>query len=290
MTRRALLSVAGAARVLAAKTEPYGLAFSLKGFPKWPLEKAFAVCAQLGFNGVELFVGPKQEHEAGKLDIPALQALVRKHRLPVVTLMEDLRLNGDGQPGQLEHLEASLRLARQIDPRRPPLIETVVGGRANEWEQLRPLFLERLVPWARLAEKHRVVVAIKPHIASALHLPADGALLCDKIGSRYLKLNYDFSHFQLQGLALEASLRAELPHIAMIHIKDSTGLAPNHRFALRGEGNIDYRAYVSTLRKLNYSGPIVVEVSAHVLQRPGFDPETAARFVSSKVLPIFLKP
>jgi len=285
MTRRTWLAFALPA--LAAKEKAYGLAYSLKGFPKWPLERSFALCSELGYNGVELFVGSQQDHEAGKLDVPALRRLVKQHRLPVVTLMEDLRLTGDDQPLQLQHLEASLKLAREIDSRNPPIIETVVGGRPDEWAKLMPLFLERLSPWARLAEKYKVPVAIKPHIGSALHLPEDGAALCRQIGSRFLKLNYDFSHFQLQGLGLEASIRSELPFIGMVHIKDSIGQVPKFRFALPGEGTIDYQAYVAILRKLSYTGPIVVEVSTQVLQRPDFNPESSARFVATKVLPIF---
>lgn len=290
MTRRSLLlSPAG---LVQAKPKPYGLAYSFKGFPHWPLEKSFALCAELGYNGVELFVGFKQDHEPGKLDVPALRRLVQKHRLPVVTLMEDLRLTGDDQPIHLQHLEASLKLAREIDPKHPPLIETVVGGRPEEWDKLKPLFLERLKAWARLADKYKVLVTIKPHIGSALHLPEQGAELCRQVASRYLQLNYDFSHFQLQGLDLEQSIRAELPYIGMVHIKDSivtdaSTRPPKFRFALPGEGNIDYPKYVATLRKLNYRAPVVVEVSTQVIQRPGFDPEAAARLVATKVLPAF---
>lgn len=289
MTRRNLLLSTAA---LAAKPKPYGLAYSFKGFPHWPLEKSFALCAELGYNGVELFVGFKQDHEPGKLDVPSLRQLIQRFKLPVVTLMEDLRLTGDDQPIHLQHLEATLQLARAIDPRHPPLIETVVGGRPEEWEKLKPLFVERLKAWARLADKYKVVVAIKPHIGSALHLPEQGAELCRQVSSRHLKLNYDFSHFQLQGLDLEQSIRAEQPHIAMVHIKDSiitdaTTRPPKFRFALPGEGNIDYAKYVTTLQKLNYRGPVVVEVSTQVNQRPNFNPESAARYVATKVLPTF---
>jgi len=281
MTRRTLLSG------LFAKNKPYGLAFSFKGFPNWPLEKSFALCAELGYSGVELFVGAKQSHEPGKLGVDEVRRLVTKHKLPVQTLMEDLRLTGEDQTLQLQHLEASLKLARQIDPKRSPLIETVVGGRNDEWPKLKPIFEERLKPWAALAEKYKVVIAIKPHIGSALHLPEDGAALCDRINSRYLKLNYDYSHFQLQNLDLKQSIRAALPHIAMIHIKDSIGKPPKFRFALPGEGTIDYKSYVQILHQLNYRDPIVVEVSSQVIAQPNYNPEQAAKQVATTVLPIF---
>ena len=271
MTRRTLLATA-----LAANNPKRPFAFSAKGYPNWPIAKAFEFSAQLGYTGIELLAPIK-------FDPAEIRALAKKHRLPVVAIMEDLRLTGD--PAQhLARLETTLKLAAKIGH---PVVETVVGGLPPEWEKLKPQFAERLAPWARLAEKYKVPVAIKAHIGSALHLPEDAALLCRQIASPYLKINYDYSHFQLQKLDLETTLRAALPHIAMIHIKDSTGAPPTHRFLLPGEGTIDYTAYAALLNRLNYRGPIVVEVSAHVLAKPNYDPESAARQVAATVLPKF---
>lgn len=269
ITRRTLL-----AALAARQTWPF--AFSFKGYPGWPLEKAFAFTARLGYTGVELF-------EPAKIDPAEARRCSANSKLPILTIMEDLKLTGD-ESAYLAQLESSCKLAAQIGR---PLIETVVGGKPSEWEQLRPQFLERLKPWANLAERYKVPVAIKAHIGSALHLPQDAAGLCREVGSPYLKINYDYSHFQLQGLALEETIRAAFPYIAMIHIKDWTGTPEKFRFALPGQGTIDYTAYVALLRRLDYRGPIVVEVSAHVLQTPGYDPEAAARFVAETVLPKF---
>ena len=269
ITRRALLSL------LATRQEwPFG--FSFKGYPNWPLTKAFALTAQLGYTGVELF-------EPANINAKEARDLSKKHRLPILSVMEDLRLTGD-EAAHLIRLEASLKLATQIGK---PIVETVVGAKPEDWPAIRPQFLARLKPWAALAEKYGVTIAIKAHIGSALHLPEDAAALCREIGSPRIKINYDYSHFQLQGLSLETTLQAALPHIAMIHIKDWTGTPEKFRFALPGEGSIDYTKYAALLGKLNYKGPIVVEVSTHVLQTPNYDPESAARFVAENVLSKF---
>lgn len=269
LTRRALLYA------LAAKTE-WPFAYSFKGYPSWPLERAFAYTAQLGYTGVELF-------EPNKIDAAAARQFAKRYKLPILTIMEDLRLTGD-ENGHLRQLESTCKLATQLGR---PIIETIVGGKPEEWGALRAQFAQRLKPWAALAEKYKVTVAIKAHIGSALHLPEDAAALCREIGSSRLKINYDYSHFQLQRLPLAATLQAALPHIAMVHIKDSSGAPPNHRFLLPGQGSIDYAAYAELLRQFRYSGPIVVEVSTHVLQSPGYNPEAGARFVAERLLPVF---
>jgi inosose dehydratase len=271
ITRRALLSL-----LAARPSRPF--AFSFKGYPNWPLEKAFALTAQLGYTGVELF-------DPAKIDAAEVRRLSRKHKLPVISIMEDLKLTGD-EAAHLARLESSLRLAKEIGR---PIVETVVGAKPEEWPVIRPHFAGRLKPWAALGEKYKTVVAIKAHIGSALHLPDQAAGLCREISSPFLKINYDYSHFQLQSLPLEDTLKIALPHIAMIHIKDSTGTAPNHRFTLPGKGAIDYTQYAALLQRLRYDGPIVVEVSTHVLQQPNYDPEASARFVAKNVLPIFAR-
>ena len=269
ITRRAILAA------LAAQPA-WPFAFSFKGYPNWPLERAFARTAQLGYTGAELF-------EPAKLNAKEVRELSRKHKLPIISIMEDLKLTGD-EAKNLQQLESSLKLAKEIGR---PIVETVVGAKPEDWPAIRPQFLARLKLWAQLAEKYKTTVAIKAHIGSGLHLPEQAAGLCTQINSTYLKINYDYSHFQLQKVPLAQTLKAALPHIAMIHIKDSTGTLPNHRFVLPGEGTIDYTRYAALLRELSYTGPIVVEVSTHVLQQSDYNPEVAARFVAGTVLPKF---
>ncbi|MBI2688954.1 MAG: sugar phosphate isomerase/epimerase [Acidobacteria bacterium] len=271
ITRRALL-----AALAASKSWPFG--FSFKAFPGWPLEKSFALCAKFGYTGVELF--PPNTVIAAEA-----RRLSQKYRLPILSIMEDLRLTGD-ESEHLRQLESSCKLAAEFGR---PIVETVVGGKPEEWAELRPQFLIRLRGWARVAEKYKVPVAIKAHISSALHLPGDAAGLCAEVASPFLKINYDYSHFQLQRLPLEKTLKAALPHIAMIHIKDWTGTPEKFRFALPGQGSIDYAAYAALLRQVNYRGPVVVEVSTHVLQMQDYSPEAAASYVAAKVLPFFTR-
>lgn len=270
ITRRALLAALAARR-------PRPFAFSCKGYPGWTVEQCFAYSAAVGYTGVELF-------EPAKLAADEVLTSLRRHKLPVVAIMEDLRLTGDAA-GYEQRLEATCRLAARIGR---PVIETVVGGKPEEWESLRVSFANRLAGWARIGERHKVDIAIKAHVGSALHRATDAAGLCRAVGSPRLRINYDFSHFQLQGEELEPTLRAALPHLAMIHIKDWTGTREKFRFALPGDGAIDYSAYAALLDRLAYRGPVVVEVSTHVLQQPGYDPARAARQVAERVMPKFL--
>ena len=68
-----------------------------------------------------------------------------------------------------------------------------------------------------------------------------------------------------------------LPRTKFIHVKDSVGTMPKFQFALPGEGSIDYVKYFSLLKQHGYTGPVCVEVSGQVFNKPGYDPIAAAK-------------
>ena len=78
-----------------------------------------------------------------------------------------------------------------------------------------------------------------------------------------------------------------MPRTVFVHIKDTIGTAPNHRFVLPGDGPVDFKPYVRNLVELGYRGPVVVEVSVDVFGQPGYDPVKAAEHVWQKVSPAF---
>src|SRR5690606_2043462 len=97
----------------------------------------------------------------------------------------------------LERLKRAGELGHLLSPERPPVVETILGGKPQEWDALKRPMADRLAGWARMAEQHRIVIAIKPHVGNALHLPEDALWLLEQVKSPWLKLAYDYSHYQL---------------------------------------------------------------------------------------------
>jgi inosose dehydratase len=48
------------------------------------------------------------------------------------------------------------------------------------------------------------------------------------------------------------------------------------RFLLPGDAATDYAAYFRLLRQHGYSGPLIIEVSSQIFNRPGYDPIATA--------------
>lgn len=269
--------------LLAADAPPtIGLGFSLYGMKSLPLAKALETCREIGYDCVELPLMPGWAADPVKLGFSArkeLKAAIEKNGLRLSALMENLPLLGDEttHATNLQRLKLAAELAHELAPNKPPLIETVLGGKPAEWDAEKEKFVLRLRDWAKLAEEKGVVIAIKAHVANALHTPADAGWLLEQVGSKFVRLAFDYSHFHLQKISLASALDTLLPHTIFIHVKDAEGDAAKFQFLLPAEKENRYAEYFNLLAEKKYRGDVVVEVSGQIHSRPGYDPVTAAR-------------
>lgn len=261
--------------------DPLSLGFSLYGMKTLLLERALSECARIGYRNVELALMTGFPTDPAKLT-PDFRASVRRQLraagLPVSSLIVNLSLAGDakGQAAVLETLRLAAMFAAEIDPANPPVIQTVLGGKPAEWDEKKAQMAERLRAWDAAAAERGVTVAIKAHVSSAVNSPDRLLWLFQQAAGRNVALAYDYSHFALAGLTLEESLRPLAPHTKFVHVKDGRMEGKEVRFLLPGEGHTDFAHYFRLLRQSGYRGAVVVEVSAQISNRPGYDPIAAA--------------
>lgn len=258
-------------------------AFSLYGMRSLPVDRALRVCADIGYSGVELacMAGwPSDPELLTAADRKTLRMQLDVLSLDLPCLMENLRLAvpADEHRRNLERLRHVTQLAQDLrGDGQPPVIETVLGGRPQDWPMARHAMLAALGDWEKVAARAQVVLAIKAHVSGALHRPDDTLGLVREIRSPWIKAVYDFSHFERQGMELRPTLQTLLPETVFIHVKDNI-TTPDGKieFALPGDGLTDYREYLRLLREANYEGAVCVEVSAQVSGKPGYNPIIAA--------------
>jgi inosose dehydratase len=227
--------------------------FSLYGMRSLPLADAIKTCASIGYDCVELVAVEGWPCDPGSLSTESRRE-IRKHledsELTVPALMEDLTAVVDAERHRknIDRLKAAAELGHSVSPNKAPVIETVLGGRPGDWDSQKVQMVKSLTHWARAGEAARTIIAAKAHVSGALHTPADAKWLVNEVGSPWLKLVYDFSHFQLGGFKLEDSLKAMLADTVFIHVKDTEGMKDRFRFLLPGDGKIDYRRYFEILK------------------------------------------
>ena len=258
------------------------LGFSLYGMKSLPLDVALRTCAGIGYSHVELALNagyptePKVfGREARKAAVDRLESL--KLGLPCLMLNISLTADDQAHVAALAQIAEAGQMAHDMAPAAPPLLETVLGGKPATWEPQKAGMTARLRDWAAAAEKAKIQIAVKAHVASAVNSPARLLWLIEQVKSPAIVVAYDYSHFELQAIDMEESMTALLPRTKFIHVKDSAGEAGKFQFLLPGQGRTDYRKYFSLLRKFRYSGPVCVEVSSQLFNQPGYDPVAAAK-------------
>jgi len=277
------------------KPERFSLGFSLYGMNTLPLDEAIRACAKIGYRDIEPALMPGYTADPEGLTKPR-RAELRKQidglGLRVSAVMENLPALAPAEARQtyIDRIARAAELAHDLGAASSgakqdgaggasgsvPIMETVLGGKPEEWSMVRGRILDTLKLWAAAGEKHDLVIAVKAHVGNALHTPEDLKAMVREIGSPRLKAAYDFSHFERQGLELEPSLREVIDDTVFIHVKDGRGVPPKFQFLLPGEGTTNYVDYFRLLDKLKYRGSVTVEVSGQIFKQPGYDPIAAA--------------
>lgn len=271
---------------------PFG--FSLYGMKNLDPAEALRACAGIGYDGVELALMPGWPTEPKRLDAAGRRDLSKRladSGLALLGLMENLSEPAEepAHRANLDRLKAAAELGHALSPKTPPVIETILGGKPAQWDQVKERLAERLKGWAEAAAAAKTVIAIKPHMGNALHTPDGAKWLLRQVSSPWLKLAFDYSHFTLRGLSLDETVKALVSESVFIHVKDARGKPDKFEFLLPGEGGTDYAAYFKLLREARYRGPIVVEVSGQISNRPGYDAVAAARQSYASLAPLLKK-
>jgi len=266
--------------------------FSLYGMRSLKTSTALKTCAEIGYDSVELVCTKGWPCDPENLSAKARQDLRRQLQdldLKLPGLMENLHVVVDDKQhrNNLDRLQAASELGHALSPKQPPVIETILGGKPNQWEEIKTKMIRGLQDWAKVAEKAKTIIAVKAHVSGALHTPTDARWLAGEVGSPWIKLAYDYSHFQLREFDLKKSLEAMIDQSVFIHVKDKTGKAVKFRFLLPGDGDIDYVTYFKLLKKHGYRGGVVVEVSGQIHGKPGYDPLEAAKRSYNNLSPAF---
>ncbi len=260
------------------------LGYSTWSMPMLPVEEALAVIARTGFDSTELTVIPGWSTELDTLDRAArrrIRELLDYHglRLPAIAGHRSLLATDPA-----EHAENWRRLTGAIDlcvdlagPEGPPALNTTTGGQSGAWEATKDLLVERLGRLCDHAAARGVTIAIEPHVSHALDTPERTLWLLQAVGRPNLKVAFDISHFNIQGIPIEQSVETMAPHAVFTHVKDERGQVPNFEFLIPGEGEFDYVRYLKAMHRMGYTGDICVEISLMVQRRPTYDPVAACQ-------------
>jgi inosose dehydratase len=259
------------------------LGYTTWGMPTVPIAIAIDHIARLGFDGLEIAVTPKWSTELSTLDATERQRIRRLigeagiYLSSVAGHANMLTEDPDQHARDVARHHAAIDLCVDLAiDGDVPVMTTTAGARPQDWEGLNGRLVERLHALGEYAASRGVTIALEPHVGQIIERPEHVAWLIEQVGLPNVRLNFDISHFNVLGLPMEATVAMLAPLAAHTHVKDETGLAPDHQFLIPGEGDFDYVAYLKAMQAVGYTGFVTVEVSVMVQRRPIYDPLAAA--------------
>ncbi|MHB9032259.1 MAG: sugar phosphate isomerase/epimerase family protein [Anaerolineae bacterium] len=259
------------------------IGYSLWGMPKVPVTESIPALAKMGFQGLELAVTPGWNTALDNLD-DAYRHLIKKlfaeNGLALTAVAgHTSMIDRDPSKNQanMDYLRRAIDLAAELrQPGQPAIMASLVGGRPEDWLPWRELLAERIHALGDYAQSQDVILAIEPHCGTALDLPDKATWLFATVNHPSVRMNFDISHMDVMGIGIDECVPIMAPLAVHTHVKDQTGIYPNHTFLTPGEGPFDFKHYLRAMQAAGYDGYVVAEVSVMVQRRPDYDAITHA--------------
>ncbi|MEW6356126.1 MAG: sugar phosphate isomerase/epimerase [Planctomycetota bacterium] len=262
------------------------IAYGTYAMPMLSLEDAIPALTDMGYDGVEICLGPKHQGSMPDEIAPArrkeLRRLLGNHRLgvPALFMLGHVFTEDDAEHrATLEHTRKAAQLARDLGMREPPVLAIGIGGRSKQWEEIRGRVVERLQDYADLADREDFILAGEAHCGAAVDRSERITWLFDTVNHPRIRFHFDIVHLFLAGEEIEDAVRKLVPYTAHTHITDARKHADGtFDLLLLGQGDLDSTRYMKAMKEAGWSDFITLEVSTRVWSKPDYDPIEAAKF------------
>ena len=244
---------------------------------------AVARVSAIGYDALEINCGaawPTAPERFGPGQRSRLRDALRSADFPPPPVMNLIGLCAAAEEPAVKsrQLRQTCRLARDLSWRdRPSVVTTTLGPQAGSWDESRDAIASRLRGYGEMVAGENCILAIEPHIGQELDTPGKAHWLMQAVGHPHVRLNFDYSHFLVQGIELAHSLELNARHAVHVHIKDGRMVDGEVRFALPGDDQLDLAAYFRAMRAAGLEMPITAEVSGQIWRRADYDPWLVAR-------------
>jgi sugar phosphate isomerase/epimerase len=230
------------------------------------LETTLRRIQRLGFRSIEISGEPDQ------YDVPQTRALLRDHGIAcwgAVTLTlgnRNLATPDEAQrAATIGYFQSVVRLAHDLGGRVVTVVPTTVGKTtpestpAQEWHWV----VEGLREVYRVADRLGVRLALEPlnRFETYFLNRADQALALARQVGPNCGVCLDAFHLNIEEADMFAAIRAAGDRLADFHVADNNRMAP-------GQGALDWRRIVATLREARYDGALTVEFVAPIDRTP----------------------
>jgi sugar phosphate isomerase/epimerase len=259
------------------------IAYGTYATPMLPLEESLIMMANMGYEGVELAIGPKHimPENLSSSQRQQLKKVLAELKLDVpgfLMLGSALSIDKDAHNKRLDLTQQVIQLAKDIGIKRTPVISTGSGGGSANWESQRDNLVCALEDYAKIASDEGAIIAVEAHVNAMLDRTERAIWLMKTIDNPVIRLHFDIVHFFLMKEPIRETVFALLPYTAHTHVTDARILEKGFELVLLGQGELDCVQYIKAMQDAGWTDFITIEVSAMVWSKEGYDPIKAASF------------
>lgn len=248
------------------------------GYQYLNLEKAFADAKALDYDFIELWGGfphaypPDMDEER----IEQIKSLSEKYNIPIPVYTPE----HNGYPynymladaKQLERITdyfyKAIETAKKLGSRYMLISAGHGGEKTKESERIEKLTSFLKIITAK-AEKENIILLLEtltPYESNTCTKLSDLKKVLDSISSPHLIGMCDVVAAYSQGETIEDYLEVLGDKLGHIHLVDYDGETDNH--LIPGEGILDIKAILTSLKENNYKGRITIELVTHYIEDP----------------------
>jgi sugar phosphate isomerase/epimerase len=224
-------------------------------FGGFDLRTAFEQTAMAGYDGIELSaIDGMSEHlvlDDWRASAPEIKQLSHEFGLALLAME---------QPSQdPARMELAFQAAVELGI---PIINCGPGGKSNDEASLQQS-IDSIGQLAGMAERYGVILCVKAHVGASIFNTPTTLRLMQAVTSPAFGIDMDPSHIYRADENPVEAIRAVLPRLKHVHIRDCKGRqqGPGQpEDQANGRGDIDLVGYIRALHEGGYAGPLDLEV------------------------------
>lgn len=236
------------------------------GFKDWDVDKVLEWAAQIGIDGMELWMGhiERYQEEHGPLD--RLKAKLHEHGLEVPAISGYTTFSG-GFSGEKDLKQEFKSMNRLLDVARQlqcPLIRTFVGhvssrrASPEQWGQI----VRDMRNVMKMADQYEVNIAVEVHYDTFVDNTESVQMLLQEVDHPRLKLVFDGANLNVERIDQMEALPILYPWVSHVHIKnyhwDHSNWYKSVPVSIL-KGDIDNQALIKALDERQFSGYVSLE-------------------------------
>lgn len=253
----------------------FTLAYNANGLRSRTIEKAIAMTAANGYQGIELSLHKNHIHPLHytKRQIKHIGKALEDNDIKPVCLAtgaQDLLSEEPYEPSliaphrrgrrrRIKLIKASIDIARSLGI---PIVNLASGflKKGTEADIAHGYLVEGIRECLAYAAGG-VILAIEPEPGMYIQTSAQAKRLVEEIGDTHFGINLDIGHVECCEPDLYEAIRNVIDLTVHIHIEDIKDKIHHHE--IPGQGNLDFYKILSLLEQSHYSGAVSVELYHH---------------------------